>query len=135
MQVVNNASDLLVSLPIRTRESSFNMQNVHYIWLANHKASFNSFDKRNTTELSKYVWELKNQNIDYTLIKWKLLKQAKPYNCASNRCNLCLWEKYIIICKRKMATLNKRNDNSLFHPYRNRQVVLSIRMKQTVVVF
>ena len=28
--------------------------------LANHKASFNSFDKRNATELSKYVWELNN---------------------------------------------------------------------------
>ena len=65
--------------------------------LANHKASFNSFDKRNATELSKYVWELKNRNIDYT-IKWKLLKRAKPYNSASNRCNLCLWEKYFIIC-------------------------------------
>ena len=77
--------------------------------LANHKASFNSFDKRNATELSKYVWELKNQNINYT-IKWKLLKRAKPYNCASNRCNLCLWEKYFIICKPKMATLNKRNE-------------------------
>ena len=77
--------------------------------LANHKASFNSFDKRNATELSKYVWELKNRNIDYT-IKWKLLKRAKPYNCASNRCNLCLWEKYFIICKPKMATLNKRNE-------------------------
>jgi hypothetical protein len=77
--------------------------------LANHKASFNSFDKRNATELSKYVWELKNRNIHYT-IKWKLLKRAKPYNCASNRCNLCLWEKYFIICKRKMATLNKRNE-------------------------
>ena len=37
--------------------------------LANHKTSFNSFDKRNATELSKYVWELKNRNIHYT-IKW-----------------------------------------------------------------
>ena len=55
------------------------------------------------------MWELKNRNIDYT-IKWKLLKRAKPYNCASNRCNLCLWEKYFIICKPKMATLNKRNE-------------------------
>ena len=55
--------------------------------LANHKSSFNSFDKRNATELSKYVWELKNRNNHYT-IKWKLLKRAKPYNCASNRCNL-----------------------------------------------
>ena len=24
--------------------------------------------------------------------------------------NLCLWEKYFIICKPKMATLNKRNE-------------------------
>ena len=55
------------------------------------------------------VWELKNRNIHYT-IKWKLLKRAKPYNCASNRCKLCLWEKYFIICKPKMATLNKRNE-------------------------
>ena len=77
--------------------------------LANHKTSFNSFDKRNATELSKYVWELKNRNSHYT-IKWKLLKRAKPYNCSSNRCNLCLWEKYFIICKPKMATLNKRNE-------------------------
>ena len=77
--------------------------------LANHKTSFNSFDKRNAIELSKYVWELKNRNIHYT-IKWKILKRAKPYNCASNRCNLCLWEKYFIICKPKMATLNKRNE-------------------------
>ena len=77
--------------------------------LANHKTSFNSFDKRNATKLSNYVWELKNRNIHYT-IKWKLLKRAKPYNCASNRCNLCLWEKDFIICKPKMATLSKRND-------------------------
>ena len=56
--------------------------------LANHKSSFNYFDKRNATELSKYVWELKNRNIDY-IINWKLLKRAKPYSCASNRCNLC----------------------------------------------
>jgi hypothetical protein len=53
--------------------------------------------------------ELKNRNIHYT-IKWKLLKRAKPYNCASNRCNLCLWEKDFIICKPKMATLSKRNE-------------------------
>ena len=38
--------------------------------LANNKSdktSFNSFDKRNATELSKYVWELKNRNIHYTI--------------------------------------------------------------------
>jgi hypothetical protein len=73
--------------------------------LENHKASFNYFYKRNAAELSKFVWEFKNQSIGYT-IKWKLLKRAKLYNCA------CVYgrEKYFIICKPKMDTLNKRNE-------------------------
>jgi hypothetical protein len=28
----------------------------------NHKASFNNYEKRNSTELSKYIWNLKNNN-------------------------------------------------------------------------
>ena len=76
---------------------------------ANHKASFNFYNKRNSTELSKFVRELKSNKIDYK-IKWKILRHARPYNPASNRCNLCLWEKYYIICKPWMATLNKRNE-------------------------
>ncbi len=62
----------------------------------------------NSTELSKHIWELKRNNIDFT-IKWKTLKRAKPYSCASNRCNLCFWEKFFIICKPEQATLKKRN--------------------------
>jgi hypothetical protein len=31
----------------------------------NHKASFNNYKKRNSTELSKYIWNLKN-NISYS---------------------------------------------------------------------
>ena len=75
----------------------------------NHKATFNSSQKRNSTELSKHIWKLKENNTDYT-IKWKILKHARAYNSASNRCNLCLWEKYFIICKPQLATLNKRNE-------------------------
>ncbi len=63
---------------------------------ANHKSSFNLYEKRNSTELSKHIWELKRNNIDFT-IKWKTLKRAKPYSCASNRCNLCLWEKFFLL--------------------------------------
>jgi hypothetical protein len=92
--------------------------------LANHKASFNSFDKRNAIELSKYVWELKNRNIHYT-IKWKLLKRAKPYDCASNRCNLCLREKYFIICKPKMATLINKRDELVSACRHNKKILLS----------
>jgi hypothetical protein len=75
----------------------------------NHKASFNNYEKRNSTELSKYIWNLKNNNISYS-IRWKILKRAKSYSNASKRCNLCIWEKYFIICKPDIATLNRRNE-------------------------
>ena len=74
-----------------------------------HKASFNHPNKRLNTELSKYFWQLKYTKTNFQ-ITWKILKQAAPYNPASNRCNLCLWEKYFIICRPDLASLNKRNE-------------------------
>lgn len=75
----------------------------------NHKASFNHSTKRHNTELSKYIWTLKDNKTAYK-ISWKILKQAAPYSPASNRCNLCLWEKYFIICQPELASLNRRNE-------------------------
>ena len=75
----------------------------------NHKASFNDRNKRNSTELSKYIWELKDRNEEYG-IKWKVLHHAQPYNNVSKRCNLCLAEKHVIICNPDLATLNKRSE-------------------------
>ena len=75
----------------------------------NHKSSFNNQHKRHSTELSKYIWELKDKGISYS-IAWKILTQARPYSTATGRCNLCLTEKYHIICKPNMASLNKRNE-------------------------
>ena len=76
---------------------------------SNHRASFKNPAIKYTTELSKYIWKLKEEDVEYD-ITWKTLKQAKPYTPTSNRCNLCLWEKYYIICKPELATLNKRNE-------------------------
>jgi hypothetical protein len=67
------------------------------------------YKKRNSTELSKYVRQLRRRGIEFH-IKWQTLKRAKPYNPASNRCIPCLWEKYFIVCKHELATLNKRNE-------------------------
>ena len=75
----------------------------------NHKASFNHPGKSLNTELSKYIWQLKDTKTNFQ-ITWKILKQAAPYNPVSNRCNLCLWEKYFIICRPDLASLNKRNE-------------------------
>ena len=43
-----------------------------------------------STELSKHVWHLKDAGLGFN-ITWKILKQAAPFNPASNCCNLCLW--------------------------------------------
>lgn len=76
---------------------------------ANHKQSFEKTKLKNATELSKHVWELKEKNKPYR-ITWKILAQGKPYSNATKRCNLCLSEKFFIICKKGYATLNQRSE-------------------------
>ena len=49
----NRPSQTYVGLTENTFKTRFN----------NHKASFNSYQKRNSTELSKYVWDLKRENV------------------------------------------------------------------------
>ena len=76
---------------------------------SNHKSSFANANKTNNIELSKYIWYLK-ENLTKFKVTWRILKDASSYNPTSNRCNLCLWEKYFIICKPDLASLNKRNE-------------------------
>ena len=73
-----------------------------------HKASFTNPQKRNSTELSKYIWTLKDTNTPYQL-KWKILRRAQPYSPRSKRCNLCLWEKLFIITNRN-SIMNSRSE-------------------------
>ena len=65
--------------------------------------------EKNVTELSKHIWSLKERQINYQ-IKWRKVKQARSYSNVNKKCNLCLWEKYFIICKPEMSTLNRRNE-------------------------
>jgi hypothetical protein len=64
---------------------------------------------RNVTQLSKHIWNMKDQKIKYQ-IKWNQVRQARSYTNVSKKCNLCLWEKYYIIRQRKTATFNKRSE-------------------------
>ena len=54
----------------------------------NHTASFQHTKHRNSTELSKHIWTLKEKNIDH-FISWCIISSRSPYNSASKRCNLC----------------------------------------------
>ena len=76
----------------------------------NHIKSFRHKKYCSETELSKHIWDLKDNNINYTL-RWSIESFASPYKCGSKRCDLCLTEKlYIIIKADTRHLLNKRNE-------------------------
>ena len=75
----------------------------------NHKATFTKKSLKNSTELSKHIWRLKEAGEQYT-IKWRIVKKAKAYSNISKKCQLCLWEKFYIIYHPSMASLNKRSE-------------------------
>ena len=76
----------------------------------NHTSSFRNEDHRKDTELSKYVWKLKELGIE-PKIKWEIIRKAGRYKCGSRRCDLCLTEKMVIAsAKPAMHTLNKRSE-------------------------
>ena len=75
----------------------------------NHQMSFRHEKRRNETELSKHLWKLKEEGKDFT-VAWKIIAKAKPYTNLTKRCNLCITEKFFLLTKPHMATLNKRNE-------------------------
>ena len=94
-------------------------QNIHHIYIdtqitnfkeqlnfkeryRNHQSSFRRSNRRNETELSKYIWTLQDSKKPFQ-IKWKVLKKCKPYSNISKKCNLCLYDKFIIICKKSFV--------------------------------
>ena len=81
----------------------------------NHNTSFRHANKRNTTEMSKHVWKLKDAKIPFS-IKWKISRKCNLYNNITKKCNLCLYEKFVIFCRKDLCTLNKRNELALVPP-------------------
>jgi len=73
------------------------------------QVSFKNEKRKSDTELSKHLWQLKSKQENFT-IKWKTLAKAKAYTNTTKRCNLCLTEKFCIVTKPHLATLNKRNE-------------------------
>ena len=64
---------------------------------------------QNSTELSKHIWTLKENDIDH-FISWCILSSRSPYNSARKRCNLCFKEKLPMICQPELSSLNKSNE-------------------------
>ena len=95
----NNTTEYYVGLTANQFKTRYNT----------HTHSFRNKSKTNETTLSQHIWELKNNNILFSL-NWKIIAKAKSYIPGDRVCNLCLQEKFYIIYKSSMATLNTRNE-------------------------
>ena len=95
-------SCLVFSCKVSIPDPRFKKNHPHYIGLREHRPykhnnSFNYKSKRNSTELSSFIWGKKKEKINVDL-DWSILDKAKPYSPASKKkCMLCLTEKYHII--------------------------------------
>ena len=75
----------------------------------NHTATFRNRSKEKSTELSKYIWELKNCNLNYGL-KWSIACKVHPYTGGTRKCDLCLTEKLTIMKADLKSLLNMRDE-------------------------
>ena len=75
----------------------------------NHLKSFRNAKYSNDTELSKYYWDLKKENKDFS-IKWSIIKRVAAYKPVSKIYNLCLEEKLLLLKAKKKHFLNKRSE-------------------------
>ena len=90
----------------------------------NHKSSFKNRHLINGCELGKHIWKLKDQNIEVESIKWKILGRSKPFSPVSNVCNLCVKEKYFILYKPELGSLNKRTELTAGCRHKTKQLLV-----------
>ena len=75
----------------------------------NHTASFRHRNKKNATELSKYIWDQKEKKMEYN-ISWKILARCSTYKAGCRSCDLCQTEKFIIATAERKNLLNCRSE-------------------------
>ena len=73
-----------------------------------HKTSF-KYSEKCQTSLSKYIHELKLQNIEHN-VEWKIIDRGTPFSPVTNMCNLCIKEKYHILFGKELPLINSRSE-------------------------
>ena len=112
-------TDNLIYLATVTETSIQNQKTVEgYVGLASttfkkrfykHRDSFKKEKMQNDTTLSTHIWKLKEKGSTFS-IKWSILDRGQIFNPATKTCQLCTKEKFYIIFKPEIATLNSRNE-------------------------
>ena len=88
--------------------------------------SFKHKKRVNDTELSKYLWKLKEENADYNL-QWSIKANASPYKYGARKCDFCLTEKMIIARSDPKKLLNKRTELACKCRHRNKFLLSNIK--------
>ena len=73
-----------------------------------HTFNFRNEHSKGTT-LSSYIWQLKKQGKSYEIL-WREICKASPFSPVTGQCALCTAEKFHIIFKPELASLNSRNE-------------------------
>ena len=102
-QAVVNRDDGVTDSYVGLTENSFKDR-----W-TKHKSSFKTRNPKNASGLSRYIWNLQDEKIGFS-IEWKIISRAKPFDPGTGVCRLCIREKYFIIFKPNMATINSRSE-------------------------
>ena len=75
----------------------------------NHKKSFKDAKYSTDTELSSFSWKLQSENINFN-ITLKIIDKGNIFNPVNKICNICTQEKYYLIPKPELGTLNERDE-------------------------
>ena len=81
--------------------------------LANHDKSFNHLKYSTETSLSKFIWKLKGKKIGYS-INWRIVDRAPVFNPVTRVCKLCTLEKFYILYRPELSSLNQHDE--IFKP-------------------
>ena len=97
----------------------------------NHTKDFNHRKYNKSTELSKYIWELKDKDITPS-IKWKIVSKVIS-KTRVNFCKLCLTEKFHIVnmfddCR----LLNKKSELINACRHQNKLLLKSLKRNDTM---
>ena len=87
--------------------------------ISEHYTSFRHRQYENCTELSKFIWQLKDKGKNYN-ITWEIARKCQKYSCRSGRCDLCLTEKMLIARNNEPGMLNSRSELIFKCPHKNK---------------
>ena len=91
-----------------------------------HDKSFNNPDYKHETVLSTHIWEAKSRGSTWK-VNWKILDRAQPFNPVTKICKLCVRERFFIIRKPHLASLNHRQEIGTFCPHVRSSLLRNIK--------